>query len=91
MEKTRVTMEDIDLILDSSVVEERVFFDKVLVAVYQLPCGFCLVGQGSCVDPVNFDYTIGRRVAREDVANQLWKLEGYNLQIEIDKLAGALV
>jgi hypothetical protein len=81
----KVTQAQIDYLLDMSDRHEHVFCGKVLVVCYQLPCGFCLVGTGSCVDPDNFDINIGRKVCREQVEDQLWKLEGYNLQLAINE------
>lgn len=79
----RVTQAEIDALLDAAVVEEHVFHGKELVASYRLENGFTVTGRGACVDPANFDLEIGRRVAREDAANQLWKLEGYRKQLEL--------
>jgi hypothetical protein len=50
------------------------------VVSYKLFNGFVIRGEGS---PANFDMEIGRKYAREDVENQLWKLEGYRLQWNI--------
>jgi hypothetical protein len=80
MSKNTVTKSQIDQILDTADKQEHVFWDKELVVSYLLPNGFSIVGRGACVDPANFDIEIGRSVARDDVENQLWKLEGYLLQ-----------
>jgi hypothetical protein len=87
----KVTQEQINYLLDNSETEEHVCFGKMLIVVYKLPCTFCLVGVGSCVDPNNFNLEIGRKVAREQAEDQLWKLEGYNLQLELNKLTGTRV
>ena len=85
MNDNKVTQEQIDYLLDNSETEEHVFFGKQLVVSYKLPSTFCLVGVGSCVDPKNFDLEIGRKVARQQVADQLWKLQGYYLQLELQR------
>jgi hypothetical protein len=69
-------------------VQEHVFWGKTLVASYKLENGFTLIGVGSCVCPNNFDSNIGRKVAFEDVLNQLWKLEGYVLQNKLHEGLG---
>ena len=80
MVNTRVIKKQIDELLNASEVQEHIFHGKELNVSYKLPCGFTVTGRGACVDPVNFDLEIGRRVAREDAENQLWQLEGYLLQ-----------
>ena len=76
----KITQEHINGLLDLSETQEHIFRDKELVVSYKLPNGFTIAGRGACVDPANFDIEIGRKVAREDAENQLWKLEGYLLQ-----------
>lgn len=81
--QNRITQEQIDSLLASAETQEAIFWEKELVVSFRLPCGFTVTGRGACVDPANFDIEIGRKVAREDAANQLWQLEGYRLQLEL--------
>lgn len=81
--QNRVTQEQIDLLLDNAQTQEHIFWDKELIVSYKLESGFTVAGRGACVDPANFDLEIGRRVARDDAANQLWQLEGYRLQLSL--------
>jgi hypothetical protein len=84
----KITQDRIDKILDSAETQEHIFWDKELVISYKLSSGFTIAGRGAVVDPINFDLEIGRKVARENAANQLWQLEGYRLQL---LLAGEIV
>jgi hypothetical protein len=81
---SRVTQQEIDALLDSAETQEHVFWDKELLVSYRLPCGFTVTGRGACIDPAIFDLEIGRKVAREDAANQLWQLEGYRKHLELN-------
>ena len=58
------------------------------VCCIRLENGYCLVGESACVSPVNFDPDIGRTLAYEKAAQQLWELEGYRLSAEL--AAGSL-
>ncbi|SHF13641.1 Phage protein (N4 Gp49/phage Sf6 gene 66) family protein [Tissierella praeacuta DSM 18095] len=82
MEKTKtVTKEQIDEILSKSQFKEfHRIFDKQCVVVALLPNGFTIVGESACVDPNNYDETIGYDLAVRDIEKQLWMLEGYLLQ-----------
>ena len=81
MNNNRITQEHIDNLLDSAEIEEHTFFGKDHQVCYKLSSnGFTVVGRGACVDPENFNIEIGRKVARQDASNQLWRLEGYRLQ-----------
>lgn len=83
MNENRVTQEEIDSLLNSAQTQEHVFWGKELVVSYLLPSGFTVTGRGACIDPANFNLEIGRKVAREDAANQLWQLEGYRKQLQL--------
>ncbi len=84
-----VTQEQINSLLDTADTQEHIFWGKELVVSYRLPNGFTVTGRAACVDPANFDLEIGRKIARESVEHQLWQLEGYRLQIELNE-AGKL-
>jgi len=75
-----VTQEQIVKLLDESETQEYTFWEKELVISYKLKSGFTILGRAACVDPANFVLETGRKYAREDAENQLWKLEGYLLQ-----------
>ena len=78
-----VTQEQINHILNNSIYEEfHEVFSKQCIVVALLPNGFTLVGQSACVDPYNYDKTIGYNLAMKDIEKQLWMLEGYLLQNE---------
>jgi hypothetical protein len=82
----KVTQEQIDKLLDNAIVEEQTFHGREFVASYSLQdrYNFTVTGRAACVDPDNFDIEIGRKLAREDAARQLWKLEGYLLAYRLD-------
>ena len=42
--------------------------------------GFTVTGESACVDPDNFDKTIGESIAYENARNKIWVLEGYLLK-----------
>lgn len=48
--------------------------------------GFTVTGESACASPENFDAEIGRRIARENAAQKVWPLMGYELR---SKLASA--
>lgn len=79
----KVTPEKIKALLDNAETQETIFWNKELVVSFKLESGFTVTGRGACVDPKNFDIELGRKVAREDAENQLWKLEGYRLQLSM--------
>ena len=41
--------------------------------------GYSVKGISACVDPAEFDLTLGREYALQDAMNQVWPLEGYLL------------
>ncbi|WP_413373313.1 Gp49 family protein [Paenibacillus taichungensis] len=76
-----VTKEQVQEIMENS--EFEVFhkvFGKQCIVVAKLPNGFTVVGESACVDPSNYDETIGANIARSRIENKIWELEGYKLQ-----------
>lgn len=79
--KNTVTQEQIEDILNNSDYEvTHKVFGKVCIVVAQLPNGFTIVADAACVDPANYDGTIGVGIAMKKIENKLWELEGYLLQ-----------
>lgn len=79
----RVTEDD----LDKEIVGEDYYRfpdTTVTVCCLRIRNGMCLIGESACVDPNNFDEATGRKVARANAREQLWKLLGFRL---LDKKA----
>jgi Phage protein (N4 Gp49/phage Sf6 gene 66) family len=53
------------------------------ICVLVLKNGFTVVGKSACASAANFDWEVGRKVARMDAVNQIWALEGYLLKQRI--------
>lgn len=81
--RNKVSQEQVDNIFNNSECEVYHSFDKTVVASCKLPNGFVIVESSSCVDPVNFDETIGMNICTDRIKNKIWELEGYKLQAEL--------
>lgn len=81
----RVTQEEIDYLMNTAQTEEAIFFGKTLVVTYQFPAlgGWTVRGEGSVVDPANFDIELGRKFAKEDAEDKLWQHMGFIKQLEV--------
>lgn len=42
--------------------------------------GFTVIGQSACIDPLEFNKSIGEKVAWDNALEKIWELEGYLLQ-----------
>jgi len=63
--------------------EYKVFdkvFDKLTIVVAKLKNGFTIIGSSGCVNQENYNREIGIEICKEQIKNELWKLEGYLLQ-----------
>lgn len=47
--------------------------------------GFNVHGESACASPENFDYDLGKSIAKENAKNKIWVLEGYLLKDQISK------
>jgi hypothetical protein len=81
--KNTVTIDRVKTLIDSAQTQEHIFWDKELVISYKLVSGFTVLGRAACVDPANFDLSIGRKICRENAEHQIWQLEGYTLQTRL--------
>lgn len=77
----KVTQDQINEIINGSKFEVfHKVFGKQCIVVALLPNGFTVVGESACVDPSNYDESIGERLAKNRIEERLWELEGYKLQ-----------
>ena len=52
---------------------------RTTLCMLTLENGYTIKGLSACVDPVEFNLDIGRKIAFEDALRQIWPLEGYLL------------
>lgn len=57
---------------------------RLTVCVLTLANGFLVTGESACVDSVNYDAALGRKIARANAFDKLWPLEGYLLRDKIE-------
>lgn len=81
--KNMITKEDIDKILSETIIKVEKYGDKTTVLMATLPNGFVIVENSSCVDPINFDMSVGEQLCMEKLENKIWELEGYRLQSKL--------
>lgn len=80
-----VTIEDINKILDDTLFTSEVFGNKTTILKAQLPNGFVIVESSSCVDPANFNHSLGIEICQKRVIDKIWELEGYCLQKKLSE------
>lgn len=83
--KTSVTKEDVDNILANTFIKTEKYGDKTTIVKATLPNGFVIIADSSCVDPNNFDMSIGEQECMKKIEDKIWELEGYRLQCEISE------
>lgn len=83
--KRSVTKEDIDNILANTFIKAEKYGDKTTIVKATLPNGFVIIADSSCVDPNNFDMSIGEQECMKKIEDKIWELEGYRLQCEISE------
>ena len=84
MSNIKITEQQIKELLAKS--EYKTFhavFGKLTVMVCKLPNGYTLVGSSGYVDPKNYDSEIGEQICKQQIEDQLWKMEGYALTSKV--------
>lgn len=78
MNDNRVFPEQIDAILDAAEITTEDRFDSVTVVHAKLPYGFIITETSACIDPANYDQSIGAEICMKRVRDKVWELEGYH-------------
>lgn len=80
----RITPADIDALLQKAQVG---FWQPegttLTICVIQLPNGFCVTGENSCVSPETWQPDLGQKLAFEKARDKVWEFEGYRLKSEL--------
>ena len=69
------------LIADASY--HRLDGTTVTICALTLRSGFVVTGESACLDPANFDATIGEKIAYDNAVEKIWELEGYRVKHDI--------
>lgn len=86
MSNIKITQEIIDRMMERAETKITTVFGKCTIVSMQFENGFVLVGSSACVDPANYDVKLGTEIAKKQIENKLWELEGYALQKALHKL-----
>lgn len=82
--KTTVTIEDVKKNMQDVLCETRVEFGKPTTYVtVKMANGFTLRESTTCVDPANYDESIGREICLSKIEDKIWFLLGYKLQDDL--------
>ncbi len=74
--------------IDAMIVSEQYYIfptTTLTICCLKLRNGFQVIGESACASPENFNEELGRKYARVDAREKIWRLEGYLL---CEKLAG---
>lgn len=71
---------------------ERIYYHRVpgttvTICAITLKNGFTVVGDSACIDPENFDHSIGEQVAYNNAFEKIWQLEGYRIKSQLSEKA----
>lgn len=87
---TKLSQRDIDMTVKSA--SFHVFpGTNHTVCCLTLKNGFTIVGESSCIDPLEFRKDIGKSWAYDDAKRKVWQLEGYLLKDRLSKENQAMV
>lgn len=54
--------------------------NRLTICILVMRNGFAVTGESACVDPLNFDAELGRRIAKDKAREKIWPLLGYMLR-----------
>ncbi len=79
-----ITKEQIQSIVQRSIINCFRCGAKTTICHTILPNGFEIVTSAGVLDPDKFDLEIGRKICLERLVSKLWELEGYAFQIAVE-------
>lgn len=83
MSENKITQEQVDELYAKSNFYISACFGKTLVICCQLPNGFVITVDASCVDIDSYNEEIGREICEKRIKDKIWELEGYALQSKL--------
>lgn len=78
-----VTQSHIKSILTNTKFDVETKHGKTTIVTAKLPNEFVIVESTGCVDPANYDESIGVEICKKRIEDKIWYLEGYLLQDRI--------
>lgn len=75
----RITLDDIEGVIAGEQYHRFPGTTMTVCCLY-LKNGYCVVGESAAVSRENFDYDIGKKIARQHAKDKIWSLEGYLLR-----------
>lgn len=75
---TKISIDDIDKFAKRG--ESHKLGLKTCVVLDTTITGFDMIGTSACVDPANYNQTVGENIARKDIVDKLWGHLGFVLQ-----------
>lgn len=85
MAKDHITKEEVDYLMSTAITDEAIVGKKTLVVAYDFEVlgNWTIRGEGSVVNPNNFDIDKGRARAREKASDELWERLGFLKQLQL--------
>ncbi|MGM7634167.1 Gp49 family protein [Bacillus sp. Hm123] len=83
--QNKVTKEQIDKIMNEAEFDVKTIFNKCTVVTAKLANGFIIVESSACVDPANYDASLGKEICMKRIEDKIWGMEGYKLQCELSE------
>lgn len=71
------------VLIDATIVDEKYWQPSgttLTVCCLVLKNGYNVTGESAAADPLNFNFEIGRKIARSNAREKIWALEGYLLK-----------
>lgn len=78
-----ITVVGINRIIDDSKIKTMKLGEKTTLVILTMKNGFEIGETSSCVDPENYNHTMGYDICMKKIKDKIWALEGYRLQCEI--------
>lgn len=75
-----ITKEQVDDLLARAEYSDTKMGTKTTVVCCKLPNGWEMIESSGCVDPANYDHTLGVEICKRRLVDRVWMLEGYRLQ-----------
>lgn len=89
----KITTDDLHALISRTEYTRLEGTTKTFCHIFIGDSGFSVTGESACLNPADFDETVGRDFAFKDAFNKLWPLEGYHRMRVADEkakwLAGA--
>jgi hypothetical protein len=81
---TKVTLEQVESVMKDMDVRDEVWWGNTTVVSVRLKNGWTITKTTACIDPAEYDHSLGFSICMKEIESEIWKMLGWSLNSQIN-------